>query len=131
MPSANGNASVAYARNAASAQIVATGRNAANAQIVATGRSAGTAATAREADAAAVAAAAAETSPFDKGLKPDRIIGATAVLGDLTFLIKFHRESGAVLVPARIANVKCPQIVIGFYEKHLRWVPDDSDDADL
>lgn len=67
-----------------------------------------------------------QPSGFERGLAPERILGAApGVPGtgnkDLLFLIKWKGSEDADLVPAKVANVRCPQLVISFYEERVAW----------
>lgn len=59
----------------------------------------------------------------------DRVLGASDVTGELVFLMKFKDQDNAEMIPARIANVKCPQLVIQFYEERLMWHSDNEEDG--
>ena len=58
---------------------------------------------------------------FDRGYEPEKILGATDSAGELMLLVKWRHSDEADLVPARIANFKCPKLVIDFYEQHSFW----------
>lgn len=49
---------------------------------------------------------------FDRGLEVERIIGMTSQAGsrEIRFVVKWQGCDEADLVPARIANAKCPQV---------------------
>ena len=62
-----------------------------------------------------------ELRGFDRGLKAETIIGATDSDGEIMFLVQWENCDEADLVPAKLANIKCPHLVIQFYEQNLKW----------
>ncbi|CAH1173745.1 unnamed protein product [Phaedon cochleariae] len=58
---------------------------------------------------------------FDRGLEPDKIVGATDASGELMFLMMWKNCKQADLVPANQVNVRCPDIVINYYENKKQW----------
>jgi len=67
-----------------------------------------------------------EQNGFDRGLEAEKILGASDSNG-LTFLIQFKGVDQAEMVPANVANVKIPQMVIKFYEERLSWYSDNEE----
>jgi len=61
-------------------------------------------------------------SGFDRGFEAEKVLGATDSAGELMLLVKWRHSDEADLVPARIVNIKCPKLVIEFYEQHSFWV---------
>jgi len=66
-----------------------------------------------------------EKNGFDRGLEADKILGASENKGKLAFLVQFKGQDNAELVYSKTANVKCPQLVIKFYEDRLSWYSED------
>ena len=74
-----------------------------------------------------------EVQGFDRGLAPQKIFGATRKYGELMFLMKWQGSGDYFdlvldLVLASEANVKCPQIVINFYEDRLTFCSSTKDE---
>ncbi|KAF5294766.1 hypothetical protein FQA39_LY00250 [Lamprigera yunnana] len=59
---------------------------------------------------------------FARGLKPKEILAATNSTGQLLFLMKWDEGDKADIVPAVEANLRCPEVVINFYEKHTSHI---------
>ncbi|XP_063222939.1 chromobox protein homolog 1-like [Bacillus rossius redtenbacheri] len=62
---------------------------------------------------------------FDRGLKPESIVGATKDDGKLFFLMKWENCDDVDKVAADEAKLVCPDIVIKFYEERLSWKESD------
>lgn len=71
-----------------------------------------------------------KTNGFDKGMTAEEILGATETRGEVHFLIKWKGVNDAELVPAKVANIKIPQMVIAFYAARLTWSSADNKSTD-
>ncbi|CAG2173928.1 unnamed protein product [Oppiella nova] len=58
---------------------------------------------------------------FERGFEAEKIIGVTELNGDLLYLVQWQGGGDADLVPANVANHKCPQIVIQFFQERIRF----------
>lgn len=58
---------------------------------------------------------------FERGWQVENILGASDCHGCLQFLIKWKGVEKADLIEASLANVRCPQDVIAFYENRITW----------
>ncbi|XP_011874432.1 PREDICTED: chromobox protein homolog 5 isoform X1 [Vollenhovia emeryi] len=58
---------------------------------------------------------------FKRGLEADKILGSADDNGDLMYLIQWKGTDAVDMVSAEEANIKCPQIVIRFYEDRITW----------
>ncbi|KAM0728277.1 Chromobox protein-like protein 1 [Formica fusca] len=61
------------------------------------------------------------TDGFKRGLEADKILGSADDNGELMYLMQWKGTDAVDMVPAKEANIKCPQIVIRFYEDRLAW----------
>ncbi|XP_018052931.1 PREDICTED: putative uncharacterized protein FLJ37770 isoform X2 [Atta colombica] len=58
---------------------------------------------------------------FERELEADKILGSANDNGKLMYLIQWKGTDAVDMVSASEANVKCPQIVIRFYEDRITW----------
>jgi hypothetical protein len=63
-----------------------------------------------------------KTGGFDKNYTADEILEASEVTGELMFKMKWKEIKKLEWVPARQANMQCPQVA-GPYGKGYPWTP--------
>lgn len=66
---------------------------------------------------------------FEKGLEAEKILGISDSTGQILFLMKWRGSDETEVVTAKEANIKCPQVVIKFYEQRIKF-PDGKDDSE-
>lgn len=60
---------------------------------------------------------------FDCGLKPQRIMHLKKLPnGQMYFLMKWGKTDRPTYIKREDANIKCPSLVIKFYEKYVKLV---------
>uniref|UniRef100_A0A1B6J960 Chromo domain-containing protein n=2 Tax=Homalodisca liturata TaxID=320908 RepID=A0A1B6J960_9HEMI len=59
---------------------------------------------------------------FERGLEIESIEGATLVEDTTLLLIKWKGVNEAELIPSTVLRMKCPQLLIQFYQKRLNWI---------
>ncbi|RZF48229.1 hypothetical protein LSTR_LSTR006196 [Laodelphax striatellus] len=58
---------------------------------------------------------------FDRGLKPAKIIEALLKDGNIYYLMSWLGSFETDMIPANVANAKCPEVVIKFHEERITW----------
>lgn len=56
---------------------------------------------------------------FERGMEPEKILGATDDFGGVLVLVKWKGEEIADLVEIDEAMEKCPQLLVDFFEEKL------------
>lgn len=59
--------------------------------------------------------------PFKRGYKAETIVSAVSYETRIYFLIKFEEKEEAEYVTSKVANVKCTEKVIEYYQKKIEW----------
>lgn len=58
---------------------------------------------------------------FGLGMEPSKILSAYDISGERWFVMSWENSDELNLVPAKVANSKCPQLVLQFYTEHFKW----------
>ena len=58
---------------------------------------------------------------FDRGLKPEKVLGATDASGKLYYLLKWEGSNRCDLVHHEECHEKCPKLILKFLEDKLTW----------
>lgn len=61
----------------------------------------------------------------DDGSKLDKILGATAINGQLQFVMKWKDRDEPSVMPSEEAKIKYTMHVLEFYESYMIWESDD------
>lgn len=66
-------------------------------------------------------------SGFERSWTPEVIKGMNMIDNEMVFLMQWT-NGRQTIEPTSVAKVKCPQLVIQFYEKHINWDSDSDQD---